>query len=163
MRTNVAPPDSAHRASLAYLLFLHRSPLRWAMYALFLPLYVVVLIALASLAGQALTTGLTLAICLPATGAAVIAMNAWAYWSIRRVTRVSFAAGSTYDAAWDDGGIRFRGPEGVEGYLPYSLVQSTARMRDWVFLKLANSSMVCIYPSDLVPEDLEQRQSVAAS
>ena len=163
MRTYVATPDSAHEASLAYLLFLHRSPLRWATYVFFLPLYALVLIGLADLAGVELTTSLTLAICLPATGAAVIGMNAWAYWSIHRVTRASFAAGSTYESAWDDGGIRFRGPAGVEGYLPYSLVRSTATMRDWVFLELANSSMVCIYPCELLPTDLEQRQSVAAS
>lgn len=161
MRRYSAPLGAAHDASVAYLFYLHRSPWRWATYALFFPTYALLLIGAAAIAGYELTTTAILATCFAATSAAVIGMNAWPYFVVRRLTNSSFAPGATYESAWDDTGFMVCGSAGVEGRLPYSLVKATARKGDWMFLRQTNASMVAIYPRELLPDDLEQRVSTA--
>ena len=161
MRRYAAPKGAAHDASVAYLLYLHRSPWRWVTYALFFPTYVLLLIGAAAIAGYEPPTTAVLAAGFLATSAAVIGMNAWPYFVVRRLTSSSLAPGATYESAWDDTGFMVSSPTGAEGRIPYSLVKATARKGDWMFLRQTNASMVAIYPRELLPDDFEQRASTA--
>lgn len=152
MRTYVAPCDAAHDAASTYVAYLHRSPRRWVTYVLFIPIYVMLFTGAADILGYHQTTASAVGIAIVATCAAVLGMNLWPYAVMRRSAKLAFAAGATYESAWDETRFWVRGPSGAEGLLPYALVKSTVRRGNWVFLRTTNSRMVYLYPSALLCE-----------